>query len=138
MFEARWDTIEDRMADIFQVGYGQMWLPPPQRADGGNLSVGYDVFDRFDLGAPRNETLYGTETSLKSSIAAAHNAERQDVHRLRSEPQRLPQQQHAAVSPRKAAIPGFVLSAPGDTYGDFHNPSISYDDRMRSTAACSA
>ena len=29
MFEARWDTIEDRMADIFEVGYGQMWLPPP-------------------------------------------------------------------------------------------------------------
>ena len=62
------------MADIFQVGYGKMWLPPPQRADGGNLSVGYDVFDRFDLGKPRNETLYGTETALKTSIAAAHGA----------------------------------------------------------------
>ena len=74
MYEARWDTIEDRMADIFQIGYGQMWLPPPQRADSGGQSVGYDVFDRFDLGGPRNETLYGTETSLKSSIAAAHNA----------------------------------------------------------------
>ena len=74
MFEARWDTIEDRMADIFEVGYGQMWLPPPQRADTGNLSVGYDLFDRFDLGSPRNETLYGTETSLKANIAAAHDA----------------------------------------------------------------
>ena len=37
-------------------------------------SVGYDVFDRFDLGGPRNETLYGTETSLKANIAAAHTA----------------------------------------------------------------
>ena len=27
-----------------------MWLPPPQRADTGPFSVGYDVFDRFDLG----------------------------------------------------------------------------------------
>ena len=51
-----------------------MWLPPPQRADSGGQSVGYDVFDRFDLGRPRNETLYGTETSLKSSIAGAHDA----------------------------------------------------------------
>jgi hypothetical protein len=32
------------------------------------------MFDRFDLGKPQNETLYGTETSLKSSISAAHNA----------------------------------------------------------------
>jgi glycosidase len=74
MFEARWDTIEDRMADIFEVGYGQMWLPPPQRADSGNQSVGYDVFDRFDLGGPRNETLYGTETSLKTLVRGAHSA----------------------------------------------------------------
>ena len=62
------------MADIFQVGYGKMWLPPPQRADGGSFSVGYDLFDRFDLGRPRNETLYGTETGLKTSISAAHDA----------------------------------------------------------------
>src|SRR5262245_24098736 len=51
LVEARWNTLEDRMADIFQVGYGQMWLTPPQRADSGNLSVGYDLFDRFDLGS---------------------------------------------------------------------------------------
>ena len=50
MYEARWETIEDRMADIHSIGYGQMWLPPPQRADTGGFSVGYDVFDRFDLG----------------------------------------------------------------------------------------
>ena len=72
MFEAKWQTIEDRMPDIYQTGYGQMWLPPPERADTGNLSVGYDLFNRFDLGSPRNETLYGTETSLKTEIAAAH------------------------------------------------------------------
>ena len=33
VFEASWSTIENRMPDIFQTGYGQMWLPPPQRAD---------------------------------------------------------------------------------------------------------
>ena len=76
MFEAKWGTIEDRMADIFQVGYGQMWLPPPERADTGNLSVGYDVFDRFDLGKPRNETLYGTENAAEDDVAAAHECRR--------------------------------------------------------------
>ncbi len=126
MFEARWDTIEDRMADIFEVGYGQMWLPPPQRADSGNQSVGYDVFDRFDLGSPRKETLYGTETSLKSSIASAHDASvkmytdfvpNHDGFRNKNTPNFAAQ----------GGYPGFVLSAPGDTYGDFHNPAISYE-----------
>ena len=74
IFEARWDTIGDRRADIFQVGYGRLWVPSPARADSGNHSVGYDVFDRFDLGSPRNETLYGTQTSFKSLIGAAHAA----------------------------------------------------------------
>jgi hypothetical protein len=32
MFEARWNTVETRMAGILRVGYGQMWLPPPTRA----------------------------------------------------------------------------------------------------------
>ena len=45
-----------------------------ERADSGNSSVGYDVYDRFDLGSPRNETLYGTETSLKTLVSAAHTA----------------------------------------------------------------
>src|SRR6185503_17593942 len=74
MFEASWSTIENRMPDIFQTGYGQMWLPPPERADSGGLSVGYDVSNRFDLGAPRNETLYGTENGLKSVVAVGHQA----------------------------------------------------------------
>ena len=32
------------------AGYGFVWLPPPYRADQGEFSVGYDVYDRFDLG----------------------------------------------------------------------------------------
>ena len=73
-FEARWDTIEERQVDVFNTGYGSMWLPPPSRADSSNFSAGYDLFDRFDLGAPRNETLYGTEAGLKILIEQAHRA----------------------------------------------------------------
>ncbi len=125
MFEAKWDTIEDRMADIFQVGYGQMWAPPPERADQGNLSVGYDVFDRFDLGKPRNETLYGTETSLKTFVDAAHNASVKVYtdfvpnHNGFGKPS-------DATFVAQGGYPGFVFSAPGKPLGDFHDPSISY------------
>jgi glycosidase len=124
MFEARWDTIEDRMADIFQVGYGKMWLPPPNRAEGGQ-SVGYDLFDRFEMGGPRNETLYGTETGLKSSIAAAHGASVKVYSDL------IPN--HNGFSNKNTpgfqvagGYPGFVLQYGSDQYGDFHNPAISY------------
>ena len=48
------------MADVFAAGYGSIWFPPPGRTDSGNTSVGYDVYDRFDLGSPGNPTLYGT------------------------------------------------------------------------------
>ena len=63
MFEAKWDVVEDRMADIFVAGYGRMWLPPPARADSGGLSVGYDVFDRFDLGGRPGHQKRGSKNS---------------------------------------------------------------------------
>ena len=40
------------LADVFMAGYGFVWIPPPARADQGDFSVGYDVYDRFDLGQP--------------------------------------------------------------------------------------
>jgi alpha-amylase len=126
MYEAKWTTIEDRMADIFEVGYGQMWLPPPQRADSGGFSVGYDVFDRFDLGSPRNETLYGTEASLKSNIAAAHHAG------LSVYTDFIPN--HNGFGDRTdpgfvalGGYPGFALTLPDDINGDFHDPSAGGD-----------
>src|SRR4051812_48362118 len=73
-FESKYNTIEYRMPDVFAAGYGQVYTPPPGRADTGNQSVGYDVYDRFDLGSAGNETLYGTETGLRANIGAAHRA----------------------------------------------------------------
>src|SRR5437868_10042588 len=61
-FEATYDTMEKRSPDMFLAGYGTAYTPPPGRADTSNSSVGYDVYDRFDLGRAGNPTLYGTET----------------------------------------------------------------------------
>lgn len=71
-FENSYKTIQNRAADIFMAGYGAVYTPPPGRADSGNQSVGYDQYDRFDLGSPGNPTLYGTETGLKSMISQIH------------------------------------------------------------------
>jgi alpha-amylase len=126
MYEARWDTIEDRMADIHNVGYGQMWLPPPQRADTGGLSVGYDLFDRFDLGAPRNETLYGTEAGLKTAIAAARHAGVSVYTDFIPNHNGFGDSNDAPFV-ALGGYPGFALQLPGDPYGDFHNPSDGGD-----------
>jgi len=64
----------DRSADLFAAGYGSVWLPPPGRADISDFSVGYDVYDRFDLGSPGRWTLYGTETGLKTVANTFHRA----------------------------------------------------------------
>ncbi|MEO1995965.1 MAG: hypothetical protein ABGZ17_11885, partial [Planctomycetaceae bacterium] len=73
-FEAPYQTIEDRMADVFMAGYGAVWTPPPGRSDSGDQSVGYDVYDRFDVGHPGRPTLYGTQTGLTTLADSMHRA----------------------------------------------------------------
>ncbi len=47
----------------------------PDAPDTSNFSVGYDVYDRYDLGSPTNWTLYGTQAGLQSVIGSAHTAD---------------------------------------------------------------
>jgi alpha-amylase len=74
VFDSSYDNLEQRAVDIFNAGYGGIWIPPTGRADSGNQSVGYDVFNRFDLGSAGNPTLYGTETGLMTLTDQAHAA----------------------------------------------------------------
>src|SRR5262249_20873882 len=71
-FEGSYRTLERRAPDLFQAGYESVYTPPPGRADLGDFSVGYDASDRFDLGSPGRSTLYGTETGLRTAVAAVH------------------------------------------------------------------
>src|SRR3954471_8222168 len=125
VFEAKWSASEDGMAGIFEPGYGQMWLPPPQRADSGGLSVGYDVFNRFDLGQARNETLYGTESSLKGTVTEGHRAGVSMYADFVANHNGFGTQSNATFV-AQGGYPGFVMSAPGNQFGDFHDPSITY------------
>ena len=63
-FEASQKTIEKRSVDLFTAGYGGIWVPPMSRSEDSN-SVGYNVYDRFDLGQPNDPTLYGTTNGFK-------------------------------------------------------------------------
>jgi alpha-amylase len=69
-FESSWKNIERRAPDLFQAGYGALWTPPPGRSvylpQGGG--IGYDPYDRFDLGKARDATLYGTERQYIGAV----------------------------------------------------------------------
>ena len=128
LFELRWENMEDRMADIFDVGYGRMWVPPAARG-GSVFSVGYDVFDRFDLGQPRDETHYGTAEGFRRMVQAAHKAS------IAVNPDLI--LNHNGVGNRNdpgfvelGGYPGFALTLPNaphnDINGDFHDPSLDH------------
>lgn len=73
-FESDWWTMEKRTPDLFMAGYGAIWTPPPGRAlyDDQGGGIGYNLYDRFDLGKPNDNTLYGTRKGYKSLISAVH------------------------------------------------------------------
>jgi alpha-amylase len=144
-FESSWRNMERRAPDLFGAGYGNVWAPPPGRAvylpQGGG--IGYDPYDRFDLGKPRDPTLYGTENQFVSAIRSVQkfggNAYVDYVHHHVGSfdiglngytyPQSLINQGAPYLQDR-ADYPGFELSDPftrpgepahRDTYG-FLNP----------------
>jgi len=129
-FESRWDTIEDRTIDSFYAGYGGMWVPPPGRADSGGFSVGYDVFDRFDLGSANNETLYGTHRSFKALTAQSKKAG------IAVYADFIFNHNGFSDNNRNGFVeagdyPGFVLELDNDPYGDFHPPIFDGNDVRR-------
>ena len=74
-FNTNWKEIAERIPELAEAGYSSLWLPPPTKGSGG-LSVGYDLFDPFDLGGRDQRstvtTRYGTEAELLNLIEVAH------------------------------------------------------------------
>ncbi len=74
-FNTDWNEIAQKMPELAEAGYDSIWVPPPTKGSGG-LSVGYDLWDRFDLGSKDQRgsvrTRYGTEAELLRMIEIAH------------------------------------------------------------------
>lgn len=74
-FNTSWAEIARKMPELAEAGYSSLWLPPPTKGSGG-LSVGYDLWDPFDLGSKDQRgsvrTRYGTETELLQLMEVAH------------------------------------------------------------------
>ncbi|MDC0935994.1 hypothetical protein OAS39_06885 [Pirellulales bacterium] len=138
VFDSRWSTIENRLVDVFYTGYGKLWLPPPSRADSGDHSVGYDVYDRFDLGSAARPTLYGSDVGLQALVEQAHRASTfvyTDMilnHAGFSDLNTVDGKGTGSTSDdvtfaEAGGYPGLAITLPGDIDGDFHGAFESGD-----------
>lgn len=74
-FETDYKTMLTRLPEVVRAGYGAIYLPSPVKSGGGGFSVGYNPFDRFDLGDRLQKgsvrTKYGTTQELQTLIRTA-------------------------------------------------------------------
>lgn len=68
-----WDHLAKQANELRKVGFTTIWLPPVNKGSVGTSSVGYDVFDDYDLGSKHQKgtdhTRYGTREQLERCVA---------------------------------------------------------------------
>ncbi len=131
-FENSWENLELRMPDFFMAGYNATWLPPVT-LPGDPTSPGYDQFDKFNMGTPNNQTIYGTEADFRKVVEQFHRAGANVyVDTILN---------HASGRSGNAGFmeaggyPGFWMNPPasgdkssGGNWGDFHNGSTQSEN----------
>jgi alpha-amylase len=69
-----WKEVAERAEWLKQIGITSVWLPPATKATSGGQSVGYDVYDLYDLGEFDQKgsvrTKYGTKEEYKLAVQA--------------------------------------------------------------------
>src|SRR5580765_2882889 len=120
LFNVKWSELSQKMPEIAEAGYDSLWLPPPTKG-GSVFSVGYDVFDPFDLGDKNQRgtipTKYGTKAELIQAVEMAHR------FGLRVYFDNI-------MNHRGNDVPGYNSNSPTNLYpglipGDFHLQTIS-------------
>ena len=80
-FETDWDEMYQKLPAVAAAGYDNFWIPPPTKGPVGTstkwANVGYNLYDRFDVGdVPQRgslETRYGSRGSLRNMVDNAHH-----------------------------------------------------------------
>src|SRR5881392_4000068 len=75
LFNVSWSDLIQKMPEIAEAGYTSLWLPPPAKGS-SSFSIGYDLFDAFDLGDKNQRgtvaTHWGTKAQLLQVVQTAH------------------------------------------------------------------
>ena len=74
---AWWNFVATRLDELAQAGFTALWLPPASKgANIDGMSMGYDVYDYYDLGTHDQKgsvkTWFGSEEELRRLIHAVH------------------------------------------------------------------
>ena len=73
-----WKKLTAEADKLAEMGFTAVWLPPACKGTNGTYSVGYDIYDLWDLGEfdQKNSvrTKYGTKQEYLGAIEAAHAA----------------------------------------------------------------
>jgi alpha-amylase len=73
-----WDHLKNESGRLKSIGIDAVWLPPAYKGAAGGYSVGYDVYDIYDLGEFDQKgsvrTKYGTKQQLLDAVQAARDA----------------------------------------------------------------
>jgi glycosidase len=76
LFQQTWPEITAKMPELAEAGYDAIYVPNPCKGNSGGFSVGYDVYDPFDLGSTNQQgtvaTMYGTQAQLVQMVQTAH------------------------------------------------------------------
>ena len=129
-FESSYQTIEQRMADVFMAGYGFVWLPPPVPRRPGQRSASATTCTTGSISdGPGQPTLYGTEEGLKS-LAGCCTAPGSSLHVDFIINHNGFSNLGTPGFKDAGGYPGFVLTLPDDVDGDFHS-AFAGGDRAR-------
>lgn len=69
-------TLQKEVPELAKSGFSSVWLPPPSKGGAGRSSMGYDVYDHYDLGEFDQKgtvpTHFGSKKELLDLVAALH------------------------------------------------------------------
>lgn len=73
-----WNQVQHEAQRLAGLGFNAVWLPPACKASMGGLSVGYDIYDLYDLGEFDQKgsvrTKYGTKDEYLAAVKALQHA----------------------------------------------------------------
>jgi alpha-amylase len=73
-----WKKLKEEAPRLAEMGFTAIWLPPACKGTNGVYSIGYDIYDLYDLGEFDQKgsvrTKYGTKKEYLAAIQAVHKA----------------------------------------------------------------
>ncbi len=73
-----WSRLKEMAPGLAEIGITAVWIPPAGKGTTGGYSIGYDVYDIYDLGEFDQKgsvrTKYGTKEELIAAVNALHDA----------------------------------------------------------------